>query len=267
MRRESRLLLDKAVESLVLSVEHFNRADERGRTTTVLILLDHAFEMLLKAAIVHRGGKIREKRARGTIGFDACLRRALSDAKVKFLSSEQALTLQTINGLRDAGQHHLIDVSEQQLYTHTQCGVTLFGDILRAVFNQDLSSRLPARVLPISTVAPADMQIFFETEIEEVKKLLRPGKCRRTEAYARLRPLAILDATIRGEKLQPSSGELHAKRQQLIKGKSWEEVFPGAASITFTSNGSGHRISLRISKKEGIPVQLVPEGKIGRAHV
>jgi hypothetical protein len=267
MKREARLLLGKAVDSLILSVEYFNRADERGRTTSVLILLDHSFEMLLKAAILHRGGKIREKRARETIGFDNCVRRALSDAKVRFLTSEQALTLQTINGLRDAAQHHLIDISEQQLYTHTQSGVTLFGDILKAVFNQDLTSRLPARVLPISTVAPADIQTFFQTETEEVKKLLRPGKRRRTEAYARLRPLAILDATIQGEKLQPSSGELQTKGRELLRGKSWEEVFPGAASITFTTNGSGQALSLRITKKEGIPVHLVPEGTPGASVV
>lgn len=267
MKREARLLLDNAVDSLILSVEHFNGADERGRTTTVLILLDHSFEMLLKASILNRGGKIRERRARETIGFDACVRRALSDAKIRFLSSEQALTLQTINGLRDAAQHHLIDISEQQMYAHTQSGVTLFADILKAVFNQDLSSRLPARVLPISTVAPADMQTFFETEIEEVKKLLRPGKRRRTEAYARLRPLAILDATIRGEKLQPSSGELNVKGEQLSKGKTWAEVFPGAASISFTTNGVGQPFNLRITKKEGIPVQLVPEGTPGASVV
>jgi hypothetical protein len=267
MKREARLLLDKAIDSLILSVEHFNRADERGRTTTVLILLDHSFEMILKASILNRGGKIRERRARETIGFDACVRRALSDAKIRFLSSEQALTFQTINGLRDAAQHHLIDISEQQLYAHTQSGVTLFADILKAVFNQDLSSRLPARVLPISTVAPADMQTFFETELEEVKKLLRPGKRRRTEAYARLRPLAILDAAIRGEKLQPSSGELHAKGQELSKGKTWAEIFPGAASISFTTNGSGQPFNLRITKKEGIPVQLVPEGTPGASVV
>lgn len=112
MRREARLLLDKAFNSLVLSIEFFNRPHDRGRVCSSLILLDHAFEMFLKAAILHRGGKIRERRAKETIGFDACVRRALSDGSVKFLSDEQVLLLQTINGLRDAAQHHLLDVSE-----------------------------------------------------------------------------------------------------------------------------------------------------------
>jgi len=267
VRREARLLLEKALDSLVLSVEHFNRADDRGRVTTILILLDHAFEMLLKASILHRGGKIRERRARETVGFDACIRRALSDAKIQFLSEEQALTLQTINGLRDAAQHHLIDISEQQLYSHAQAGVTLFKDIMKAVFDQDLTSRLPARVLPISTLTPTSLETLFESETQEIAKLLGPGKRRRTEAYARLRPLAILDATIRGEKLQPSTRELRTKGEELVEGRSWQEVFPGAASIEFTSDGAGHQISLRITKKEGIPVQLVPENTPGASVV
>ena len=56
MKRETKCLLVKATDSLVLSIEHFNRPWDRGRVDAVLILLDHAFEMLLKAAILHRGG-------------------------------------------------------------------------------------------------------------------------------------------------------------------------------------------------------------------
>jgi hypothetical protein len=267
MRREVRLLHGKALDSLVLSIEHFNRPDDRGRVSTVLILLDHAFEMLLKASILHRGGKIRDRKARETLGFDACVRRALSDAMTKFLSEEQALTLQMINGLRDAAQHHLIDISEGQFYLHVQTGVTLFRDLLKAVFNEDLSARLPARVLPISTLAPLDITTLFETEIEEIKKLLAPKKRRRTEAYARLRPLAIFDATIQGQKLQPSIGELQSKGTALLTGKAWQDVFVGAASVELTTEPTAPALSLRIAKKEGIPVQLVPEGTQGASVV
>jgi hypothetical protein len=59
MRREAKLLLAKACDSLILSIELFNRPHERGRTSGSLIHLDHGFEMLLKAAILHRGGRIR----------------------------------------------------------------------------------------------------------------------------------------------------------------------------------------------------------------
>ena len=51
MKREVKHFHKKALDSLILSIEHFNRPDDRGRVSSVLILLDHAFEMLLKASI------------------------------------------------------------------------------------------------------------------------------------------------------------------------------------------------------------------------
>lgn len=62
MKKEVRLLREKAINALVLSIDHFNRPWNRGRTEAVLILLDHSFEMLLKAAIRQRHGKIRKAR-------------------------------------------------------------------------------------------------------------------------------------------------------------------------------------------------------------
>ena len=53
MKREAKLLLDKACDALVLSIELFNRPHERGRVCGTLIQLDHGFEMLMKAAILH----------------------------------------------------------------------------------------------------------------------------------------------------------------------------------------------------------------------
>jgi len=108
-----------------------------------LILLDHSFEMLLKAGILHRGGLIRERRAKNTVGFDACVQRASNDGQIKFLSNEQALTLQLNNALRDAEQHYLLDIPEQQIYLAVRSGVTLFSDLLRSLFGEDVDAFLP----------------------------------------------------------------------------------------------------------------------------
>lgn len=267
MKRESKLLLDKACDALILSIELFNRPHDRGRISGTLILLDHGFEMLMKAAILHRGGHIREKRAKETIGFDACVRRSLSDGKVRHLSDEQALVLQTINGLRDAAQHHLLDISEGQLYVHVQSGVTLFRDILKSVFGQDLACHLPTRVLPVSTSPPTDLATLFESEVAAVRKLLKPGRRRQVEALARLRPLAILDATIQGEKGQPSNSDLRQIGREVSAGRTWGEVFRGAVAIEIAVDDSGPSLSLRLSKKEGIPIQLVAEGTPGASVV
>jgi hypothetical protein len=267
MKREAKLLLSKACDSLLLSIELFNRPQERGRVSAVLIQLDHAFEMLLKAAILNRGGRIREPRAKETIGFDTCVRRGLSDGRIRFLADEQALILQTINGLRDAAQHHILDISEGQLYVHVQSGVTLFRDLLRSVFGQELAEHLPNRVLPVSTSPPTDLASLFDSEVKEICKLLRPGRRRRIEAEARLRPLTILDATIKGEKGQPSQGDLRRVAQSLVAGQNWSDVFPGVAVINITAEGGGPSLSLRLSRKEGVPIQLVPEGTPGASVV
>ena len=267
VKKEAKLLKAKATNSLVLAVEHFNSLSDTGRTDVVLMLLDHSFEMLLKAAIMHRGGRIRDPGNKNTIGFDACVRRCFSDARISFLTEEQTLTLQTINGLRDAAQHHLVELSEAHLYLHAQSGITLFGDLLRSVFDEELSDSLPARTLPISTVAQLDPIALFVDEVEEVKRLLQPHRRRITEATARLRPLAILDGTIRGEKLQPGEGYLRDLGRRIAAGEPFEAVFAGISAVEFNTEGRGPSLTLRLSKKEGIPVHLVPEGTAGAAVV
>jgi hypothetical protein len=261
MKKEAKLLKEKSLNSLVLSMEHFNRPWNVGRTDAVLMLLDHSFEMLLKAAILHRGGRIRNPGEKNTIGFDACVRRGLSTADVRFLKDEQALTLQAINGLRDAAQHHLLDISEGHLYLQAQSGITLYRDLLKTVFAESLSDILPDRVLPIATLAPVDPITLFTEEISEVARLLSPGKRRGAEATARLRALAIVDGAMQGEKLQPSEAALRRLGKEIGGGTTdLDSLFPGIAAVSFRTDGSGPSVNLRITKRDGVPVTLVPEG-------
>lgn len=267
MKKEVRILRSKSVESLVLSIELFNRPSESGRTHGVLIFLDHAFEMLFKAAILHRGGRIREPRAKQTMGFDAAVRKGLSDAKVKFLEDNQALTVQMINSLRDAAQHHILDISEQHLYIQAQAGLSLFRDVFKSVFSEELQDHLPSRVLPLSTTPPTELATLFDNETKEIKKLLAPGVRRHTEAEAKLRSLAIVEKSLNGEKVQPSVGELQRLAKEIVSGKkSWNEIFPGVATVTLTATGHGPSIDLRITKT-GLPVQLIKEGTPGATVV
>lgn len=267
MKKEARLLLTKALDSLLLSVEHFNRPFDRGRVHAVLILLDHAFEMFLKAAILHRGGRILEPRAKQTFGFDRCVRKALTDDKVKFLIDEQALTLQMINSLRDTAQHHLLDISEEHLYLHAQSGLTLIRDLYMKVFSRELREDFPERVLPISTTPPSDLATLFDNEVKAVQDLLIPGRRRGLEAKMRLLPLAIVEGALQGEKVQPSMAALGNLMENVQSGKVWSELFPGVSSIEMTAKGYGPSLDLRITKKEGIPIQLVEEGTPGAAVV
>ena len=250
MKRETKYLLKKATDSLVLSIEHFNRPWDRGRVDAVLILLDHAFEMLLKAAILHRGGNIQKPGESQTIGFDECLRKALSDGSVQFLKQEQVLQLRALNNLRDAAQHYIIDLSEQHLYIHAQAGLTLFRDLLRVVFGEKLNVQLPPRVLPLSTTPPTDLATVFEQEAKEVQKLLKPGKRRRMEAIAKLRGLVIVDGAVLGSQIQPTDKELRKRGEAVSNNNDWYEIFPGVAVIELTATGAGPSLDLRISKRK-----------------
>ena len=58
MKRKTRKFLDCAKESLILGVEIFNRPSEVGRVEGVLLTMNHAFEMLLKAVVFEKTGRI-----------------------------------------------------------------------------------------------------------------------------------------------------------------------------------------------------------------
>lgn len=45
------------------------------------------------------------------------------------------------------------------------------------------------------------------------------------------------------------------------------DVFPGAAAVQIAADGTGPSLSLRLSKKEGISIQLFPEGTAGASVV
>lgn len=263
MKQHARMLFGKSVDSLVLAIEHFNRPWDRGRQEAVLILLDRGFELLLKAAILHKGGKIREPYERETIGFDKCVRKCLTDRGVRCLTEEQALTMQIINSCRDAAQHDIIQLSEQELYMYAQAGVTLYRDLLRRVFGESLASHLPDRVLPVSTEPPRDLHAMVEADFAEVAKLARLRSRRQLEAKAKLKALAIVEASLGGIRSQPSELEVNRLIKQVREGKSWQELFPGVASLELSTRGNGISVEVRIQKRAGEEVQLVPEGTPG----
>jgi hypothetical protein len=267
MRREVRRLKEKALASLVLSIELFNRPHAGGRVDGVLLHADHAFEMLLKAVIRHRGGGIREPGEAHTIGFKVCLSRCLTSTGIQCLTPEQAITLQALNGWRDAAQHYLLDLSEQQLYLASQGAVTLFDDLLKDVFGDSLRAHVPERVLPVSTSPPHDIDLLLDNEFTVISGLIQPGSRRLTDAKARLRPIAILDAATAGSDHQPTEKELDAHVRSLRAGSTWRDLFPGVAAIHLDTSGSGLTYSLRLSKKEGVPIRTVKEGDEATAVV
>ena len=259
MKREAKVLLAKAADSLFLSIDHFNRPYDRGRHEAVLIFLDRAFELLLKSVIVHRGGKIRGERDNLTIGFDRCVRKCVSQNELKCLSEEEALTIQNINTLRGAAQHYWVDLSEQYLYLHAQSGLTLFGRILKELCGQTLKVHFPDRLLPISVSPPQTLAAVLDAEFADIRRLCSPKSRRRLQAAAKLRGLAILENSLAGERTQPSDSDLRRQITKIHQGLNWIDLFPGIATLRLETKGAGFNVSLRLTKGAGEPVRLVGE--------
>lgn len=262
MLRLSKLLLDKAADSLVSAIDKFNTSTERGRKTEVLILADHCHEMLLKAAIAERRGQLVSKQTGHMIGFSDCVNRASSTGNIKFLKPQHCVALRHVNGLRDAEYHALSDVSEEELYIALQESITVVRDVLKEVFDLELYDWLPRRVMPVSTLPLTDVLAVFESKLEEVKKLLAPGRRRKIEARAAIASLTVLESALNESDAPPTEKEIVRKMGQLARGEPIGNVFPAIHLLDVDVDGSGPTISLRLTKGTGMPVRLVnAEGK------
>lgn len=119
----------------------------------------------------------------------------------------------------------------------------------------------------MSTSPPRDIDLLLDDEFTVISELVRPGSRRLSDARARLRPVAILDAATAGSDHQPTEKELDGHIRSLRGGSSWRDLFPGVAAIQLATEGSGLTYSLRLTKKEGVPIHTVKEGDAATAVV
>lgn len=260
-------LLTQAVDSLTNGVDHFNRSSNQGRPASVLIFLEHACEMLLKAGLLQRGCDIRDAISGYTLSFENCLNRGTDDGEVKFMSDDERRTMRVLNGLRDHAQHFLVDVSEQVLYTVAQSTLTLFGKLVARLFGVALAERLPRRVLPLSTDPPQTIHIIMDDEFTQLKQLLSSGEADCGRAEAKLRSLMAMDRALEGQPVHVPTAELDAARQSVQDSAAWDEVFKGIACLRMTTDGSGIGVALTIHKHDGIPVRVARDGEDAAATI
>jgi len=67
--------------------------------------------------------------------------------------------------------------------------------------------------------------------------------------------------------MQPGEKDLERKCREIAGGKNAASLFPNVAALDLTTAGEGPSLQLRFAKKEGIPIQVVPEGNRGRFPV
>lgn len=234
----------------------FNSLEEDGRPTRVLLHLQHAFEMLLKAALVQDKQPVFDKSTGKSIGFSKCVN--LGGMKPLGLSNEEAGTLRTIDAMRDEEQHWYTIVDEGLLYLYTRAGVTLFDDLLHRVFGDRLADHLPLRVLPVGTEPPQDFQTLVDREYANIADLLKPGRRARAEADARVRALLAMEAQVDPD-AEVSDADVHRVVRGIQAGISRAAVFPRLSDVATAVEGTGLSVEVRFVKKAGVPVRLVQD--------
>src|SRR5204863_8007104 len=84
-----------------------------------------------------------------------------------------------------------------------------------------------------------------------------PGRRRRTEARSQIRAMLAMEAHVAADVLV-SEKDVNRVGRAIKVGKPRDEVFPRLRSLGTSTEGSGLTVTVRFSKKEGVPVQFVP---------
>jgi hypothetical protein len=249
LRREAKILQTKALTSLRSAISRFNDPQDEGRVTEVLMAAQHAFEMLLKAALVQKKMPVFDKRSNVSISFDKCLN-----------ICRQHLA---VDALRDAEQHWFIHVSEGLLYTYMRASVTLFDDLMRRAFGSRLADHLPVRVLPISTEPPRDIQLLIDEQYAQIKQLLAPGRRQSAEARAGIRALLAMEAhESADESLIISEADVTKVEKAAKADQARSKVFPRLSDLGVETTGDGLSVTLRFIKNADAPtVRYAADGE------
>ena len=259
VKREVAELRTRAVDSLVLGIEIFNRPHKRGRTEAVLILLHHACEMLLKAVITDQTGVIHAKGQKYTYGFDKCLE--IMQNELSMISADERMTLSMLDALRDTTVHYFHVMSEDFLYVQAQAATTLFDTVLHRGFGERLADCIPKRVLPVSASPPRDVQLLISNELDQIDELLVKGSRKGAIAAARLRPLfAMANASqVDGERVSEQDVRKAVRRRR--NGDEWAVVLPDVAQLRLDTTGEGMVVDLRIKKDAAVGVRIAKDGE------
>lgn len=224
----------------------FNGIDDDGRQSTVLLHLQHAAEMLLKAGLSEKKVRVFDSRSGRSIGFERCLALASQHLSV---TADQAGTLRTIDALRDDEQHWLGQIGEELLFMHVpRATVDVLDDVMKRVFGEGLADNLPDRALPITTAPLDDFDVLVDRQYRQITDLLQKGRRRTPEARALVRGLLALEGQA-AEDVLVSERDVNRIVQGVRAGKQVEDVFPRLRSVATSTMGTGVNITVRSSRK------------------
>lgn len=249
LKREARTLKAKAIASLKRALEAFNNHDDDGRPEIVLLLLQHASEMLTKALLVQKGQDVFDKEKGTSVGIEKAVNIAQSKG---WINAAQAGAIRVIDAMRDQAQHWMIVVPEDALYINARALITALDEILAGHFEDTLADNLPVRVLPLSTQALPDFLMLVNREYAQIRDLLAPGRRARDEARGRITALLAMEAHISAE-VAVSKRDLDRIEEAIKADTPVERVFPRLMTLATSVEGEGPTLRVRITKAVDAP--------------
>lgn len=254
LRRETRTLRAKALASLRRGLTAFNSFDEDGRVTAVLLHLQHACEMLLKAMLVQKRISVFDKEISKAIGFDRCL--GLAQAQCGITNAEAGV-MRAVDAMRNSEQHWILVVDENLLYMHVRALVTVIDDVLERLFEARLAEHLPVRVLPVSTTPMADISLLIDREFTQIRELLKPGRRAREDGRGRIRTLLAMESHVVDD-VAVTERDIDRVERAIRRGEELAKVFPRLLTVqTSATTGHGFDVKVHFTKKEGAPVRFI----------
>lgn len=253
MRRVSTQLQRKALSSLKRAISAFNSTDDDGRQTAVLLHLQHAAEMMLKAALTNQQVAVFDKKTGRSLGFDRCLNLAAEHLQ---LDVSDIGVLRTVDSLRDDEQHWLGDMSEELLFLHARAAVGVLDKAMQTAFGEGLADHLPPRALPITTRPLDDFDVLIDRQYSQISDLLQTGKRRRAEARSLIRGMLAMEGHA-AEDVKVSERDVNRVEKGMREGKSLADVFPRLTTVAAAIHTDGPVVTVQFTKKKGAPVHFV----------
>lgn len=174
MSRRAKPLYLAAMESFVAALDGYNRLSGRFGTSVPLVLLDHAVEMLMKAALVHFGHTIVHKRTKLAYSLSDCFG-ALRDTIGKWAGRDfpkQPLVL-FLHDQRNRAQHLGIAVSEPMLAELMARGCEFYAELHEQAFGKELATQIPERYSVICPATKANVVDLCQGEIDFARLALQ----------------------------------------------------------------------------------------------
>ncbi len=246
LKRDAKTLKSKSIASLTRGLNIFNNSEENGRHETVLLLLQHSSEMLLKSLLIQKGENVFDKQRGISIGLNKALQTALNKS---WITEGQAGAIRTLDAMRDQAQHWMLVSSEELLYINSRALITAIDEILTKHFDDTLADNLPLRVLPISTAPMTDINILLDKEFTQIKELLSPNRRARDEARGRIAALLAMEAHS-GQEVQISKKDIDRIEKAIREGAKLDTIFPKLTPLSATITGEGPTIKIQIKKND-----------------